>query len=79
MVRREEHIIDTTTEKQQEYRDIKKKLLASIREIDRNKKEYSVRVQQNVQEIIAEIDNETSAKIVADKLYHLYKISGRHS
>ncbi len=79
MVRREEHIIDTTIEKQQEYADIKKKLVASIREIDRNKKEYSVRVQQNVQEIIAEIDNETSAKIVADKLYHLYKITGKHS
>jgi hypothetical protein len=75
LIRREEHIIDENQEKQEEYQAIKKKLIASIKEIDRNKKQYSIRVQQNVQEIITEIDAATSAKIMADKLYHLYKIT----
>ena len=75
MIRREEHILDTNQDKQGEYQAIKKNLMLSIKEIDRNKKQYSVRVQQNVQEIIQEIDAATSAKIVADKLYHLYKIT----
>ncbi|MEI8008318.1 MAG: hypothetical protein WCI00_02505 [bacterium] len=75
MIRREEHIIDGNQEKQEEYQDIKKKLLLSIKEIEWNKKEYSIRIQQNVQEIIGEIDAATSAKILADKLYHLYKIT----
>ena len=79
MVRREEHIIDWNQERQAEYQDIKKKLLVSIKEIEWNKKEYSIRVQQNVQEIIGEIDAATSAKILADKLYHLYKITWKHS
>lgn len=79
MIRREEYIIDSASEKQQEYADIKKTLIASIKEIDWNKKEYSIRVQQNVKEIIDEIDQATSAKIMADKLYHLYKITWKHS
>jgi len=79
MIRREEHIIDSAQEKQEEYQDIKKKLIASIKEIDRNKKEYGPRVQQNVQEIIADIDKATSARIMADKIYHLYKVYGKHS
>jgi len=79
IIRRENYIIDESQEKQSDYQDIKKKLLVSIKEIVWNKKAYSLSVQQNVQEIIAEIDKTTSAKIMADKLYHLYKITGRHS
>ena len=75
LIRREEYIIDAAGQKQEEYQDIKKNLLASIKEIDRNKKEYSIRVQQNVHEIIDDIDGATSAHVLADKLYHLYKIS----
>lgn len=79
MIRKEEYIIEGNQEKQRTYQELKKKILSSLREIDWNKKEYSIRVQQNVQEIIAEIDGATSVKIMADKLYHLYKITGKHS
>ncbi len=75
MIRREEHILDTAQEKRQQYISIKAKLSDALHEIDRNKKEYGIRVQQNVHEIISEIDNATSAKVVADKLYHLSKIT----
>jgi len=79
LIRREEYIIDANQEKQQTYTDIKKKLLDSIRAIDWNKKDYSIRVQHNIQDIITEIDAATSAKVMADKLYRLYKITGNHS
>ena len=75
MVRREEHIIDSTQEKQQEYADIKIELMNSIKKIEWNKKQYSNAVQTTVKNIITEIDAATSAKILADKLYHLYKIT----
>lgn len=79
IIRREEYIIDGSNDKITDYQNIKKKLISSIKEIDWNKKEYSVRVMKNIQEIINEIDWATSAKILADKLYHLYKITWRHS
>jgi len=50
--------------------------LRSIKEIERNKKEYPIRVQHNVKKIIEEIDEATSAQIMAAKLHQLYKVSG---
>jgi len=47
----------------------------SIKDIDRNKKTYGANLKTTIQEIIQEIDAATSAKIMADKLYHLYKIT----
>jgi len=75
MIRREEHILENNEQKAKEYQDLKKILLASIGEIKWNKKDYPIRVQQNVHEIIAEIKAATSAKIVAAKLYQLHKIT----
>ena len=79
MVRREWHIIDSIQEKQQEYTDIKRNLMKSIKEIEWNKKQYSNTVQTIVKNIITEIDAATSVKILADKLYHLYKFTWLHS
>jgi len=79
IIRREEYIVEYAWEKQKEYTDIKWELLRSIKEIERNKKEYPIRVQHNVKKIIEEIDEATSAQIMAAKLHQLYKVSGWHS
>ena len=49
--------------------------MKSIKEIEWNKKQYSNTVQTIVKNIITEIDAATSVKILADKLYHLYKFT----
>ncbi|MCX6823058.1 MAG: hypothetical protein NTX91_03595 [candidate division SR1 bacterium] len=79
MLRREGHILDGVTQKKAEYQDIKKELIAMINEIDRSQKCYGASVPFQVQGIIMDIDNATNAKVVAQKIYKLYKVHGNNN
>lgn len=78
-IRREHHILEALDTKKDEYQTIKNELLSMIKAIEWNKKCYGASVVGKVQEIIKEISTATSAHIVAQKVYHLYKIYGKHS
>lgn len=79
MLRREWHILESLEDKKEQYQEIKKMLIVEINHIDRNKKCYGVRLRDELKEIIGEIDDATNAKIVAQKLYKLYKLTGKNN
>lgn len=79
LIRREWHILESLEDKKISYKAIKNKLISIINEIDRNQKCYGASVRNQVDGIIKEIDAATSAKVVAQKIYHLYAVHGKHS
>lgn len=79
LLRREGHILESLEEKKQQYTEIKHTLISLINQIDWKKKCYGASVKKQVDDIIQEIDAATSAKVMAQKVYHLYVVHGKHS
>lgn len=79
LIRREWHILRAVEEKQDTYREIKNDIISLLRTIERTSKSYGALVRYEVARIIQDIDKATSAKIVAEKLYHLYQVYGKHN
>lgn len=78
MIRREWHILEAIEEKKSDYQKLKTELIVMLNEIPWNDKSYGASIPGKVRNIIKEIDGADNAKVVALKLYSLYRITWRN-
>lgn len=78
LVRREGHILEQLQDKKFTYYKVKRRLISMLRQIDWTQDMYGPNLVSQVDELIKDIDKATSATVIAQKIYHFYKIHGQH-
>lgn len=78
LVRREGHILEDLQDKKFTYYKVKRSLISMIRQIDWTQDGYGANIVSQVDELIKDINKATSATVIAQKIYHFYKIHGQH-